>query len=122
MVIDAKCNKVSNVNIGATEFLKNKFERTMGTKTFTKEDKDQFVNRQKCEHPADYHIPSLILNHDMEPPEDKKFKTAWKHPKILSEMYSQRQNPWKQNMTSCLTYNREVGRTRTDRKRKRVLV
>ena len=23
MVIDAKCNKVSNVNIGATEFLKN---------------------------------------------------------------------------------------------------
>ena len=24
MVIDAKCNEVSNVNIGATEFLKNK--------------------------------------------------------------------------------------------------
>ena len=101
------------------EFLRSKFEKTMGTETFTEEDKDHFVSRQMCNHPADYHIPRLILNHPMEPPEGKKFKTAWKSPENLAQMHDKKRNPWAQNIKSCLAYNKEVGRSRPGRKRKR---
>ena len=100
------------------EFFRNHFDKTMGTKTFTKEDKDDFVNRQKCDHPEDDHIPQLILNQSMGPEESKKFKNAWKDPNDLAKTYAPRKNPWAQIINELYNQNKEHRPERHGRKRK----
>ena len=107
------------VHYMSPEFLASHFEKSMGTKTFTKEDKDQFTERHLCDHPAHYNIPQFILNQSMGPLEGKTFKNAWKDPNDLAEMYALQKNPWAQQIKDCMTYNVEHGRPSRAKKRKR---
>ena len=100
------------------ESLRKYFDKTMGTKTFTKEDKDHFVNRHKCDHPEEYHIPQFMLNQPMGPEGSKKFKHAWKNPSDLAKTYAHRKNPWAQIINDLMIYNRDHRPERHGRKRK----
>ena len=70
------------------EFLKNYFEKAIGAKNFSEEDKALFVDRQKCQHPEEYCIPQFILNRPMGPQECTRFKDAWKDPSVLAKTYA----------------------------------
>ena len=101
------------------EFLKNYFEKAMGTKTFTEQDKDLFASRHKCKHPDEYRIPQFILNQPMGPQECITFKYAWKDPSVLAKTYAHREIPWARQFNYLSIQNKEHRPERTARKRKR---
>ena len=101
------------------EFLKNYFEKAMGTKTFTEQDKTLFTSRHKCEHPDEYRIPQFILNQPMGPQECKTFKDGWKDPSVIAKAYAHRKNPWARQFNYLSIQNKEHRPERMARKRKR---
>ena len=100
------------------EFLRNYFEKAMGAKTVTEQDKTDFTDRQNCKHPDEYRIPQFILDQPMGPKDYKIFEDAWKYPSVLAKAYAKKENPWASKFNYLILQNKENRPERLTRKRK----
>ena len=99
------------------EFLRNYFEKAMGTKKFTEQDKTDFTNRQNWKHPDEYRIPQFILNQPMGPKDCKTFSDAWRYLSVLAKAYAKKENPWASTFNYLTLQNKENRPTRPTRNR-----